>query len=134
MTQTTKLIEVSETIRDHLTKQNAQAFANGDCLYKSHDGKMCAVGCLIKPEYYNEKFEGRGVSDADIIEAVTNSVGLVVDRNAIDDLAYGMLSGWQAYHDEEYDSFVGGANDARSPAVYHDYMVSALISIGSSDV
>lgn len=124
MNQPSKLLEVSELIRDHLTKQNAQAFAQGDCLYKSPDGKMCAVGCLIKPEHYKEDFEGRGVSDADIIEAVTNSVGLVVDRNADDDLAFGLLSGWQAYHDEEYDSFVDGAADARSPAVYHDYMVS----------
>lgn len=60
------LQETFDTVVNHLRKQNKRAlkFDNGyeaGCMYRSEDGLMCAVGCLIKDEDYNPKFEGQSV-------------------------------------------------------------------------
>ena len=33
------------------------------CVYLSGEGKKCAVGCFISPQKYQEKFEGRSLTD-----------------------------------------------------------------------
>lgn len=119
-----KLIEISETIRDHLIKQNAQAYENGDCLYKTPSGKMCAVGCLIKPEHYLEKFEGKGIDELAVQSAVEESVGFKFDRDG-----FNMLSNWQNYHDGEYAYYTSGESYwgrfARSPAKFHEILIAS---------
>ncbi len=60
------LQETFDTVVAHLRKQNAKAQVtdeNGNdcCKYLTEDGRMCAAGCLIKPEDYNESFEGKAV-------------------------------------------------------------------------
>ena len=128
--QKAKLIETSELIRDHLTKQNAPAMVEKECVYKAPNGNMCAVGCLIKPEYYDEDFEGQGIDEYPIQDAVAASVGLEFNRElGCDDPAYVLLSSWQAYHDEEYSDFVGGGityfgQPARSPAEFHELVIN----------
>jgi hypothetical protein len=127
VSENAKLNEVSEIIRDHLTKQNARAHADDDCLYKAPNGNMCAVGCLIKPEHYSEDFEHQGIDSYPIQEAVEKSVGLQFNPSrGNDDPAYVLLSSWQAYHDEEYQFYIEGTeyfgNPARSPGKIHELL------------
>lgn len=57
--------EIYNKVVDHLLTQNAQAKTGntGRCMYlHPQTGFKCAVGALIAPETYNEKFEGQGIS------------------------------------------------------------------------
>lgn len=124
---TAKLIEISETIRDHLTKQNVPAHnSDGECVYKADNGNMCAVGCLIKPEHYNKDFEGLGIDEIIVQNAVHASTGLEFTNREFPgkDPVYILLSSWQQYHDEEYQDYVAGVEHfgqpARSPAKFHE--------------
>ena len=46
---------------NHLTKQQGRSFrSDGLCMYRSHDGLMCAVGCLIPDEQYVPRMDGMG--------------------------------------------------------------------------
>jgi len=46
--------EVFDTVVRHLGKQRAKALKNSsDCAYRTVDGKMCAVGCLIRDDEYH---------------------------------------------------------------------------------
>ena len=44
----------------HLRRQGEKAFLPGDdgCAYRTRDGKMCAVGCHITAEQYDDGMEG----------------------------------------------------------------------------
>ncbi len=63
--------EVFETVKAHLLNQMRQAKDPGEgCAYRvtfrDDDGDeietlRCAVGCLIKDEYYDPRFEGLGI-------------------------------------------------------------------------
>lgn len=52
----------------HLLAQNERAINIHGCAYRGEENLQCAVGCLIKDEYYDESLEGkspfRGVLDA----------------------------------------------------------------------
>ena len=45
---------------DHLATQQGRAFneERGMCAYRTDDGQMCAVGCLIPTELYHPDLEG----------------------------------------------------------------------------
>ena len=45
----------------HLRKQGQKAKENGTCRYRTKDGLMCAVGCLITDAEYKPGMEGMGV-------------------------------------------------------------------------
>lgn len=98
---------ISERIRDHLTKQNAQALENGPlggCRYRGHSGKMCAVGCLIDAKHYSGAFEGSTVAEDDVFEAVLSSLeasGIHARSLSLEDRATlrDVLDDWQVYHD-----------------------------------
>lgn len=45
----------------HLRKQGKPAHEDGSCRYRTKDGLMCAVGCLITDAEYERGMEGRGV-------------------------------------------------------------------------
>ena len=49
--------EIFNTVCEHLIKQNKRASDNGNCVYRTAEGLKCAVGCLIKDEYYSPWFE-----------------------------------------------------------------------------
>lgn len=74
--------EIFQKVKTHLLQQNARSFGTdeGSCLYKSPDGKKCAVGCLISPEFYSTKLEYMTVSSPIILEAVENSIGRELDE------------------------------------------------------
>lgn len=43
------------------------------CLYRGPNGTKCAVGHLIKDEFYNSDFEGKSVSDCMVTQALEMS-------------------------------------------------------------
>lgn len=123
-------IGISETIRDHLTKQKAKAGVprpEGEnppihCLYRAPNGNTCAVGCLIPESQYSESFEGEP------IDGNTNAQDL---RKLLFDLYpgvdLGMLRSWQLYHDgTSYTAWCEGVANARSPADFHAEVIGKL--------
>lgn len=50
--------EVFDKVATHLLKQGSRSEFGGGCAYRSPDGKMCAVGCLLQDEQYSPKLEG----------------------------------------------------------------------------
>ena len=55
-------LQIFKRVKEHLIAQDCKAMdKGGECVYLSDTGLKCAVGCLIKPEYYDEKMEGCAV-------------------------------------------------------------------------
>lgn len=129
-----ELIAISERIRDHLTKQKAQSMGDygkdgeGGCMYRGEEGKMCAVGCLIKDEFYDRLMEGSPAVDYSVMSAVAKSLG-VEETPELENLA----SRWQAYHDGNtastgenvYTKWLEG-DDLHSPELFHQQLVRIL--------
>lgn len=71
--------EVFNTVKTHLLKQGIQCMKNGICAYRSEDGQMkCAIGALIKDEYYSESLENKIIIDEPVKQAVENSLGTIL--------------------------------------------------------
>ncbi len=91
--------EIFDTVARHLATQGCRALTtSGACRYRTEDGLKCAVGVLIKDEYYRPEFENRPATDNDVLAAVTLSVGDGIDANLLQALQYvhdGDLSQWQ---------------------------------------
>jgi hypothetical protein len=50
--------EVFNKVRDHMLKQNERSTNDtGHCAYRGDNGMMCAAGCLIPDELYNDKMD-----------------------------------------------------------------------------
>lgn len=118
------LHEINKVIRDHLIKQRSQAVlgAAEACAYRSDDGKMCAVGCLIDENHYSEYFEENSVTDrADLVEAVCDSVGFIPETHHELILLGNVLSQWQGYHDTErrYKDWCDGGSLDSPKRQYH---------------
>lgn len=61
--------EVFDTVACHLIKQGRPAVSPdnpSECMYRSPDGAMCAVGCLIPEDRYNARIEG--ISAVEVVE------------------------------------------------------------------
>ncbi len=118
-----QLIEISQTIRDHLIKQQKQALnEQGNCMYRGCGGAMCAVGVLIKDEFYNPDIENKCIDDDSVIRVVSKSLG-------VDELPWEvceLLDGWQGYHDIEYKNFLNGDQMAASPTTKHIELTAHL--------
>lgn len=54
--------EVFNKVVTHLRKQKIPARSDGNCVYRSADGLMCAVGCLIPDNLYDPGIEGQVVA------------------------------------------------------------------------
>lgn len=71
------LQETFDKIVDHLRKQNSKSLMKAPrddaCAYRSQDGKMCAVGCLIEDEFYDPSLEENIVSNPKVRKALCNS-------------------------------------------------------------
>lgn len=75
-----------DTVVAHLRKQNARAVkidkdSVESCVYLAEDGSKCAAGCLIKPEDYNESFEGCAVVS---LGGRLSNVGLLLQEYGYD--------------------------------------------------
>lgn len=114
-------VQISEKIRDHLIAQNAQARSKaGACRYRGENGTMCAVGCLIKDEFYSAvSMEGVGVAGVHVTAALNRS-GIVFTR---DDQIHDLLSNWQAYHDDIYAGWLAKPDEFSSPQSTHERLM-----------
>jgi hypothetical protein len=45
----------------HLRRQGRATDSKGTCMYRTPNGRSCAVGCLIPDELYHESMEGKAV-------------------------------------------------------------------------
>ena len=73
-------LDVFNKVSEHLLRQNEQALdEDGECAYRSETGLKCAVGCLIKDEFYSEDFEGLyavGCNSGEWITPIKNALEL----------------------------------------------------------
>ena len=75
-------LDVFEYVKDHLLKQKARSINpnTDECLYRYDVGSghldvmQCAVGCLIKEEFYSDEFETKSVKDPWVYDAVYKSI------------------------------------------------------------
>ena len=85
---------------EHLLKQRARSAvlvrdrSTEDCLYRGDEGLKCAVGALIKDEFYEDIFEGKAADDPYVIDAVEKSLGIEIDIQDI-----GFMLDLQTIHD-----------------------------------
>lgn len=73
-----KLTEVYNTVRKHLLEQNEKSKLNPAlhfCMYRGADGRKCAIGVLIKDEYYNSDLESKPINFDKPMAAVLLSLG-----------------------------------------------------------
>ncbi len=134
------LIEISERVRDHLTQQmdRSESERAAGCAYRGEEGRMCAVGCLIKDDFYTSDLEEKTVGDWGVMNAVLCSLGqpkdvdhsLEANRNL-----RAMLDRWQQYHDNRkptgrasggYADWIDCEPGAISPADFHERMVMLI--------
>ena len=73
-------LDVFYKVSEHLLTQNEQALdADGECVYRSETGLKCAVGCLIKDEFYSESLEylsAVGCNSGEWITPIKNALEL----------------------------------------------------------
>ena len=88
-------------VRRHLLTQGKQARAviarfdsDNECVYRSPDGLMCAVGCLIPPDKYDPSFEGSGLGTNVLLRTFLKEEGIA----STDDELH-LLGRLQALHD-----------------------------------
>lgn len=121
-----QIIKLSEQIRDHLIAQNKQSISaeTGNCMYRGENGAMCAVGCLIKDEFYSRSIEDRISDEPEVVEALSKSLGIELTIEEHQHV-FEMLYEWQTYHDCDYRRFVEGASETvASPRSMHIELVN----------
>ena len=101
------LLDVFNKVSEHLLAQNEQALdANEECVYRSETGLKCAVGCLIKDEFYFESLEYSSLSKTGAIAKALKRSGVVLTREMLD-----LLIRLQKLHDrtepEEWKEALG---------------------------
>lgn len=89
--------EARKKIVEHLTKQKSRAADDGGCRYRTEDGKMCAVGCLIPDALYSPEIEGVSV---DMFQpcCTLGATDLGKYLQGLD-ITMEELHEWQSYHD-----------------------------------
>ena len=73
------LQEIFDKVTTHLLTQGKKSKVEDSkvCLYRGSNGTMCAVGCLIKDEFYHEGLE-ENLSTAKIIHEALQKSGIEV--------------------------------------------------------
>ena len=89
--------EIFDRVVQHLRQQGRPALnTKGSCsMYRADNGLMCAVGCLIKEEFYTEELEFHEASEPTVVEAINNSLGCTLSEEQLD-----LLSSLQNLHDD----------------------------------
>jgi hypothetical protein len=96
--------EIFDHVKNHLIKQgkpsviqnkNNSKFVEFNCAYRGTNGTSCAVGCLIKDEYYSEELEGRLVEAEIVCQALSKSIGREINNEDIE-----LLLELQELHDD----------------------------------
>jgi hypothetical protein len=89
--------EIFDKVTMHLLRQGKKSQSAGDnttCLYRGPDGTSCAVGCLIKDEFYFSSLENLGVDTTEVIEALRQSGVMGASFSSL-----GLLNDLQKLHD-----------------------------------
>ena len=87
--------EIFDTIVDHLYKQQvASVDTFKHCQYRGENGTSCAVGCLIKDEFYDPMFEGDGAADSTVVTMLEQSLDQKLSNKTIS-----LLEDLQTVHD-----------------------------------
>lgn len=116
-----KDIQIFEKVKNHLLTQKLKSVdADGACVYRGENGMMCAVGCLIKDEFYSSHIEGVSVTASKVHFALTQSIG---DIEGITD---NMLSCLQRIHDdkqpEDWEAYLNTFKfNAEGEYILHSY-------------
>lgn len=96
--------ELFERVRAHLLTQGKKSIReeiderglpSDSCLYRGPDGTSCAVGCLIKDEFYTPELEQKLASSPLVRSALECSLGFELSRDAME-----ILGELQAIHDD----------------------------------
>ena len=78
-----ELQEVFDKVATHLLKQGSRSRSKSEgqvgCAYRGDDGKMCAVGCLLKDDQYTPELEGK-VSREYAVEKALEGSGINMTR------------------------------------------------------
>ena len=86
--------EVFDIVARHLLTQMAVSTDGyGSCAYRGAGGKMCAIGVLIKDDFYNEELEDCDVENSGVLWALRCS-GVRMGRDMVR-----MLAELQRIHD-----------------------------------
>lgn len=72
--------QIFDKVAAHLLQQNAQSVSGAQCMYRSPNGLMCAVGCLIDNEHYNPEFESLACTAMPVIDALRKS-NIISDKD-----------------------------------------------------
>ncbi len=86
--------EIFDTVKTHLLTQACKSTLGpkgGVCAYRGESGMKCAVGCLIKDEFYNPCIEDRVAGHPSVVRALALS--------GVDASHSEMLSALQCMHD-----------------------------------
>lgn len=91
--------EVFTKVCNHLLKQGKRCTAKNSkvCVYRNAKGRQCAVGCLIKDEYYSPALEGANVEAPPVRSALYYSGVNTADVNM-----RRLLGDLQLLHDKNY--------------------------------
>ncbi len=96
-----QMLVVFKKVVKGLLKQGEQSFGDdiSGCKYNGDHGNHCAIGLLIKPQYYKKSLEGRDVDD--VVKNVLIKSGINIQTD--NDIKF--LSALQSIHDS-YDNWV----------------------------
>lgn len=109
--------EMLEKAIKHVLKQGQQAVDGyGACKYRGDSGLMCAVGCLIKDEYYHKDLEGNAVYETDVMEALESSL----ERKLTDRENWYLQIIQQSHDDSNSSSFRSEFSDRIKKYVRYD--------------
>ena len=77
-------LDVFNKVSEHLLAQNDRSLSLAGlyCVYRSNSGLKCAVGCLIKDEFYSRELEGRYVR-TNVIESVLKLSGVPITEEVL---------------------------------------------------
>ena len=95
---TMSMKQIHTKVSKHLLKQGkrSERFEGADntCLYRSDDGLMCAVGCLIPDDHYHCGLEDHDVDHPIVKSVLVDVLGANLDRKL------DLLSRLQYIHDQ----------------------------------
>jgi hypothetical protein len=93
--------EVFDIVATHLIKQGKESRIGGGCAYRGEGGLKCALGVLIKDEFYREIWNGDGLGP-DVFEALESSGVVPMELTGDDDTRSDgeFLEGLQSIHDD----------------------------------
>lgn len=100
---------IFDKVVSHLRLQGRQSKNTlGDCVYRNSNGSSCAIGCLIKDEFYSSSIEGCSVDE--IGDVISNSLNVsyrevVKCENLLYDLQFIHDYGLTQWEDDK-DNFV----------------------------